>query len=400
MHSRVTSRVVSVFATVAVVAVAFAVVLATTLFATPITPAHAAGFGLTVTPNLPAEQRPATTSYFDIEAAPSHTTTMKVTLTNKTSAAMKVSATVVPAQTSESGSVAYQSTVTDKKLLVRDLRDDVSVKNQTLTIPANGTTSFTTKLTMPATAFDGVMAGGIAFEQLNQNSEKTSKSGGVGIGIASKYRYVIAVLARNNEKIVPSDLTFGTTGVQQVNYKNRITLQLRNTRATFINQLQVSATASLKGHEETSYKQSATAMQMAPTSSFAYAIPLPDDVTPGTYAVSATAYYVQDSAGAYTGANGQKFKYRKVFNGTVTVSSDKAKSMAESIGTIRDAPGPAWWVYAAIIAALVFLILLIIAYVLYRRKQNETKRLRSELAAQPCGSGYEDGKSRGGAHRA
>jgi flagellar biosynthesis/type III secretory pathway M-ring protein FliF/YscJ len=89
-----------------------------------------------------------------------------------------------------------------------------------------------------------------------------------------------------------------------------------------------------------------------------------------------------------------------VFNGTVTVSSDKAKSLSESIATVRDAPGLAWWVIALIIAGAVLLLLLIVAYVLYRRNRQKTTRLRAQLASQPGGSGYDDGKRRGGTHRA
>jgi hypothetical protein len=295
-----------------IVAVCAVFSLVVTFFVAPSAQASAAGFGLEVTPSLPAEQRSATSSYFDVKAQPGHAVNLSVKVANKTSKAMKVSAAVVPAQTSDSGSVEYTSTLTsaNKKLLSHDLRNYVSVKNRTLTIAANSSTTFTTTLTMPSQAFEGVMAGGIAFEQLNQNSEQTSKNGGVGIGISSKYRYVIAVLARNSETVVPSDLTFGSAGVRQVNYKNQIVLNLKNSRPTFLNQLQMSATATLKGNEKISYKQAATAMQMAPISSFNFAIALPDDVSPGTYTVAATAYYVQDSKGAYTGANGQKFKYR------------------------------------------------------------------------------------------
>ncbi|MCI1902079.1 MAG: DUF916 and DUF3324 domain-containing protein [Bifidobacteriaceae bacterium] len=346
-------------------------------------PAHAAGFGLSVNPVLPQEQRSTTTSYFDVAAAPGRVSTLKVDLVNKTSKAMKVSAAVVPASTSDSGSVAYDATsaaTTSVASTAHKLPDLVSVKNQTLQIPANSTRIFTTKLTMPAQSFEGVVAGGIVVEQLGQNAEKTSHNGGVGIGISSKYRYVIAVLARNSEKTVTSDLSFGKASARQVSKKNQIALKLENARPTFLNQLEVSATATLASDSSKSYKQSASGMQMAPNSSFSYAISLPDDVSPGTYDVSAAAYYVQDSKGPYTGADAQKYKYRKTFKGKVTVSAATAKKFSDSISSVRDAPGIAWWVYVIVIVVLLLLILLVLAYVVYRRKQLEMKRLRTQLA--------------------
>jgi hypothetical protein len=212
---------------------------------------------------------------------------------------------------------------------------------------------------------------------------------------------VIAVLARNSEKTVTSDLSFGKASARQVSKKNQIAVKLENARPTFLNQLEVNATATLASDPSKSYKQSASDMQMAPNSSFSYGITLPDDVSPGTYDVSATAYYVQDSEGSYTGTNAQKYKYRKTFKGRVTVSAATAKKFSDSISSVRDAPGIAWWVYLIIIVVLLLLILLVVAYALYRRKRLEMKRLQTQLASAQGDVAPRSvtRTGRGGAHR-
>ena len=361
-------------------AIALVSAMCVALFAVP--SACAAGQGLDVTPVFPSEQRSETSTYFDVVADPGKEVTLAVNVANTTSASMKVAVNVVPAQTGDAGTVIYQESIRTPKLLAHNLKSLVSNASETLTVPAGKTVTFTTVVHMPEAAFKGVFAGGIAFEELDQATDQTASDSGVGVGVTSKYRYVIAALARNHTQASAPDLTFGAASVRQRNYKNQIALQLRNKEPAFLNDLALEVSAKLRGGSE-KYSRSGSAMQMAPTSAFNYAISLPDDVAVGTYDVTATAYYVANAKGKYKGPDSRKYEYRKTFKSSVVVTKEKAAQFASSIKSIRDSSGLPWWGYVIISLLLLLLILLIIAYIVYRRKKAENQRLRAQLEALP-----------------
>lgn len=118
------------------------------------------GFGLDVAPELPTQQRQGTTSYFDVQASPGEAIPLKVRLSNTTDEAITVRATVVPAQTSDSGSVAYQEKILHPGLLRHDMTDLVDSPHQSVTVPARGEVTYSTTLTLPSEAFEGLVAGG------------------------------------------------------------------------------------------------------------------------------------------------------------------------------------------------------------------------------------------------
>lgn len=380
--------------------------VATVMFFAFASPATAAGFGLGVEPELPSQQRDGTSAYFDVLAQPGGHVALKVHLANQTSKSMKVNAEVVPAQTGDSGNVTYQEGILKPSLLVNNIADYVTNAHETLTIPAKSTVTYSTTLTMPAQAFEGLMAGGITFEQVDEQSAEGSSSDSVGMGITSKYRYVVAVLARNQAALPLPSLSVGGASVRQVNYKNQVAFLMKNTTPTYLNMLEVKAAATLKGSNDTQYTRTSSSMQMAPNSSFYYSVTLPDNVKAGTYDVSMTAYYVNDANGKYEGANGEKYRFKKTYNGTVVVIAKKSDELTKKINTIRDTnTGISWIVWLAIGIFLLLLVLLTIAYLFYRRKKQETERLKQQIAAlsEQNGAGVVagvSGRTRAGTHAA
>lgn len=226
------------------------------------------------------------------------------------------------------------------------------------------------------------------------------------MGITSKYRYVVAVLARNQAALPLPSLSVGGASVRQVNYKNQVAFLMKNTTPTYLNMLEVKATATLKGSNDTQYTRTSSSMQMAPNSSFYYSVTLPDNVKAGTYDVSMTAYYVNDANGKYEGANGEKYRFKKTYNGTVVVIAKKSDELTKKINTIRDTnTGISWIVWLAIGIFLLLLVLLTIAYLFYRRKKQETERLKQQIAAlsEQNGAGVVagvSGRTRAGTHAA
>jgi hypothetical protein len=344
-------------------------------------PAQAAGTAIQVRPEMPSQQRSSTSSYFDVVLAPGESTLLKVEVSNSSSETVSVDADVAPAQTSDGGAITYESTIAHAGMPTVNMANLVSQKHQELSIPAGSTVTYSTTLTMPSSSVEGVVAGGISFEQKDQGSSDSSASDNVGMGITSKYRYVVAALVRNQETTVHPKLAFGEITAKQKDYQNSIALLINNTAPTYLNQLEVDTTAQLRG-SDAKYTRSASMMQMAPTSAFTYAISLPDDVKAGTYDVTATAYYVKDSGGKYKDASGQKYRYRVTHSGSVTITDKKAKDMVNTIKKVRNVQtGLAWWVYVIIGVFLLLLILLLILYYAYRKNKKETERLRAQTVA-------------------
>jgi cbb3-type cytochrome oxidase subunit 3 len=352
--------------------ISFIIAIATFLLVT--TKVHAADTGLQIQPELPDNQRVSGESFYDLILGVGKSQTLTVNLTNATSSDMAVSADVVPAQTGSNGSVTYEAAKSVDKLLDYNMANLVADASQTVDVPANSTVKYTTTVTMPTVAYDGVIAGGLIFMPQGQGSSSKKE----GMSVSSQYRYVVALLARNEKKTWNANLEIPKANIDQRDYKNIAAITMQNTSTTYLNQLRVEATVQLQGSDKV-YKKTQSSMQMAPRTSFAYGVELPDDLQGGTYDVKAVAYYVESDSGKYTDSKGQKYLYQKTYSTTVKVTNEKANELANTLKKAKG--GTPWFIYAIIIGIILLIVLLIVIFLIYRKKRKENQKLKAELAA-------------------
>lgn len=125
---------------------------------------------------------------------------------------------------------------------------------------------------MPQTPFDGVIAGGITFQQEGQ-TEADNQAAAKGISVKNTYSYSIALLIRQNEKELPAQLKLHTIKAGQVNGRNVINVNLQNPEMAYLNTVNVEATVRGLTHKEVAYTYSNPMLQMAPNTNFNLPIP-------------------------------------------------------------------------------------------------------------------------------
>ncbi len=311
---------------------------------------------------LPDEQRDTSESYFDVVVASGKTAALTVKLKNTTNKAVKVDVKINAAQTASSGIVDYNPAKVAANLPYK-LTDYLKGKTA-VTIPASGTYVYKATLTMPQKTMNGLMVGGLIFSPATDDSESTQKS---GVSVTNKYNYVIAVIARDTDRTWSPSMTLGAATIKQTNYQNTVAVPITNTSGTFLNQLHVETTA-VNQTTGKKYHRTASDMQMAPNSTFDYAVNLPKKAQAGQYKVQTKAYFVKNASGKYQDASGTHYQYMKMSATTVTLTAKKAKAMTNKLKVTK--VGTPWYVYA-IIGAFVVLMLVIVGLVilLLRRKK-------------------------------
>ena len=323
---------------------------------------QAASLPFSVTPVVSHLQRDKSESYYDVIVKPGTSTKLQAKLVNNTNKAITVNAKVATAQTNDSGMVDY----TDRKTVDSTLKTKLTAiltGAKKVTIPAKGTVTYTATLAMPANHGAGITAGALIFSP--QTTSKTKSS--ANFAVKNQYQYSIAVVTRSVDSTWLPQLAVGKTKITQSEYKNVIALPLHNTSATFLNQLRVEAKAT---NETTGkqYKRTVANMQMAPNSHFDYMLQLPKTADAGTYKVTAVAYYVQDTNGAYRAADGTRYQYRKRLKQTVVLTKKQAKQMNKTLQATKG--GLPWFVYAVIgvIAVLVITVVGLVVFIIRRKK--------------------------------
>lgn len=161
---------------------------------------------------------------------------------------------------------------------------------------------------MPSESFHGIIAGGLTFKEKG-NSQSTSSN--KGIMITNAYQYMVSVLMRQFHDKQAPQLVLNNVVAGQENARNVISVNLENTVAYFLNNMNVNA--QVVGLDNSSFKYSFknSAMQMAPNSNFDMAIPISlqgaltanqysKPLQAGKYRMTMTAYGQEDSAGSYS----------------------------------------------------------------------------------------------------
>lgn len=162
----------------------------------------ASEFNYSVTP-LPSEyQIDKEKTYFDLLLAPNQTTELKVKLKNDTEKEVKGKIAINNAITNSNVIIDYgENTIKKDQSLLYDLSELVDYPSSVVLKPKSKQI-VTFQVKMPSTAFDGVIAGGITFEE--EAEETTSKdSVEKGLAIDNDYSYIVALLLRQTKKTYP-----------------------------------------------------------------------------------------------------------------------------------------------------------------------------------------------------
>ncbi|WP_459523970.1 DUF916 and DUF3324 domain-containing protein [Leuconostoc lactis] len=318
----------------------------------------ASEINFSVTPNLPSSQIDTSHSYFDLKLAPKATETATVTLRNSTNENLVIAVSTSRATTNHAGVVQYSSTAdrdVDEKM-DSSYRNDITklvVVPKQISIPAHSQIEVPVQIKMPDKAFDGVIAGGLTFKQINTKEKAATGQ----TNIINRYAYTVGISLRNTIQEITPVLRLGKIDETQLNYRNVIIATVHNKSAMYINNVAVEGFITPKNSSQKLYtvqylvNQNNVGKQIAPNST--YGIPFylaGKKFKPGTYHLDLTLI-----------SKGHRWHFTKDFK----IKSDQIEQYN---ATDVDIHHINWWLVGGIIS--VFLCAIWLFIILWRRKKR------------------------------
>lgn len=250
-------------------------------------PASANEMGFSVRAILPENQVTAEHSYFDLKMTPGQSQTIQVELTNDTDREIEVAIAANPAITNGNGVVEYTNEKPELDSTLKTPFSEIASVEPTIVLPTKAVKVVDIQLKMPATAYDGVILGGLYFIEKN-NPENTTQA--TNVQIDNKFSYTVGVLLTETDTKVLPDLKLNKASASQTLGRNVILANLQNPEAAMLSNLRIESKI-YKGKEKSPiYEQVTDELRMAPNSNFDYSIDMNEEFfEPGEYRVDIVA---------------------------------------------------------------------------------------------------------------
>lgn len=186
-----------------------------------------ADIGYYVRAVLPENQIDDTLTYFDLRVKPDTAQTLEVEVVNETDKAITVDMDAISASTNRNGIIDYKTPDIRDRTLKIPFSDITELENKRLTVPANGTACARATVTLPESAYDGTVLGGLVFTR--QNGEDAAA--GEGMTLHNVYSYVLGVKLTETDAAVAPDFELAGVAVETVNYEPAFVHYIRNKEA-------------------------------------------------------------------------------------------------------------------------------------------------------------------------
>jgi len=302
---------------------------------------------------IPENQRNEDLAYFDLLMKPGEEQTLQIEVVNHAEEDKTINVSIATASTNSGGNVDYEvrpALEADDTLLYK--ADDLVTTEERIVVPAGETYTVPLKVLMPSVSFDGILVGGINFQEVS-DGEDAEINQGAGVSLQNEYSYVIALLLRVNETDVLPDLQLNQVYAAQKNWKNTISANIQNFKPAYVTDMQIKAQVKRQGKTEVLYELDKENMEMAPNSNFNYLIPLNGETfRAGTYVLSLA---VESSEGSWD--------FEKEF----VITNEEAKAFNETDVSIeRNNLG----IYMAAGGMILLLVLLIFILVWYKKRRT------------------------------
>ncbi|MDA3973107.1 DUF916 and DUF3324 domain-containing protein [Enterococcus thailandicus] len=334
----------------------------------------ASEFNFAVTPITPENQIDKEKTYFDIQLDPGEKEELKVVLRNDTDKDVTIEVSLNSATTNSNVVVEYGKNEIEKdSSLTLDLEEYVDYpKSITLKPHSNQTVAF--QVTMPKEMFDGVLAGGITFKEVQAEDQQKEKDE-QGLSIKNEYSYVVALLMRQNLNEVAPNLLLHEVKPGQINARNVILANIQNDQKTYINQVSIQTKITKKGQSEVLYHEEKENLQIAPNSNFSFPTSLGGAaLEPGEYHLKMTIFGNENESGKFTRENANKtvnYSNYWEFEKDFTIAGDVAKKLNAQDVTIKKDNTK---LYILIGIIFLLLMLLLILWLIWRKKKHEEEQ--------------------------
>ncbi|KAF1301959.1 hypothetical protein BAU17_00905 [Enterococcus sp. CU12B] len=305
-------------------------------------------FDISIEP--PASQTKPELMYYDLQLAPSKKEKLPIVITNKSEKELSLELSFNRAVNNMNGMIDYSNSSKEKSTSAPfDIEKFVTLSEEKILLPPEGTQTIYAEVEMPNQEFSGVLAGGV---YIKQSAEKDFEG-----NVQNLFARELAILLRSDLTPVTPEFSINKAYSQQVNGRNAVGLQIENLSAAYVNQMMLNYEVMYEG-EETGIVEERE-INFAPNTVMDYFIPLNGKAfEPGTYTVNTTLV-----------AGEQVWKGSSTF----TVNREAAKKFNDTDVTIEKEPFP--WLTLGIGTMVVLLIIVVTYLSLKNRKlQNEIQK--------------------------
>ncbi|MGX7149921.1 DUF916 domain-containing protein [Enterococcus ureasiticus] len=229
-----------------------------------------------VIPHYPSQQAIDVNGYYDLNVKKGDELTLRFSLRNPSDKAIIITNTISPATTNKNGQIIYgpskNSGRSSAKHNLAELIDGPTETN----VPANATTDLVLRLKAPNDEFEGILLGGIEFEQKNEKSDTQI--------IQNIVAYDIPILLRQTTQEVPLSLAFDTLNSSKLSDKQLLTQTIYNSTPTLAKKGSIVTEIRKQNTTDILYKETNDDVNFAPNSSMDFDISVQDiPLSAGTY---------------------------------------------------------------------------------------------------------------------
>lgn len=223
---------------------------------------------------LPENQNKIT-SYFDLTMEPKQKQTINFTIKNTSDQDIELIPKITTASTSARGNVNYLTSDESAVGNVTYRMEEIVTFPETVTVKQNSEAVIPATIQMPEEELLGIMVGGISVVDTDSEEEM----------------FLMSLILSEKERNVIPNLLLGDLRLDTKDGQVRIVMPFENPKASFINQLQVTAEVKSKDQKTTYATITKDGMQMAPNSHFELSAKLRPEQTlaKGEYVVAVTA---------------------------------------------------------------------------------------------------------------
>lgn len=316
---------------------------------------QASEFNFSVNIKLPDNQINKEVGYLDVLMNKGSEQNVSYTLRNDTSEDIKVDVKVHSATTNSNGVIEYGESLSKKdKSLKYDIADMVTY-NKKVSVPAKSSVEENLIIKAPSENFEGVIAGGITFQE---DIDKKKASNGEAVGIINHFSQVKAIIVRTSENEILPDLNMLNVKADQKNARNVISMNLQNPNAAYMFGLETKIKIYKKGSNKPYISLDKDNISLAPNTNFDLPIPLNGNkLEKGKYEAMVVANWKD-----------KEWNFKKEFTITEKVAT---KLNATDVDIKPDLNNTNIWVCIIISIISVLLIVVLIIYLLYRTKKKK-----------------------------
>ncbi|WP_125607488.1 DUF916 and DUF3324 domain-containing protein [Lapidilactobacillus bayanensis] len=242
----------------------------------------AAKASLTISTVTSAHQIDSKKSYFYLAVKPNTEEQLTVNLTNQSAKDITVTPSLVSATTSENGTINYQTTQAKADSTLKYQLPDLATLPDKIVIPANSLKKVTIKLALPQQSFTGILAGALRFTEVADQPVQQK-------GIHNTVAYTIAVILREDNKVVVPELNLLKISAKNSRGKQIMTEVIQNPVANYLFNLSLKTQIYSKKTKQKVFENQQNGLQMAPNSHFTNSINLQNKLAAGEYRVVTVA---------------------------------------------------------------------------------------------------------------